>query len=724
MFQNFEAPQQGGTAARIEALRGVLKAKGLAGVLVPRADAHQGEVVPPSEERLAWATDFTGSAGLAAVLSDRVTLFVDGRYVLQAKAQCDSEAIEIVHTRDQRPEEWLARALGEADVLGFDPWLHTRAEIDRLTSALSARLEPLDTNPIDALWEDRPPAPMGAVRVHPTSRAGEGAGEKRARIAQSLTEASTDAAVLTLPDSIAWLLNIRGADLSHLPVALAFAILENDGAVALFIEPDKLDDGVRAHLGDVRIAAPDAFGPALDALKGRTVRVDPKTAPVWVHRRLDAAGATIALAPDPCLLPKARKNATELAGMRAAHVRDGAAVARLMHWVDAAAEAGERPSEIDIAETLEAFRRETGALEDISFDTISASGPHGALAHYRVNRETNRRLSPGDVLLVDSGGQYLDGTTDITRVMAFGHPDPDAILPYTLVLKGMIAICRARWPAGLAGRDLDPLARTPLWQAGLDYDHGTGHGVGAYLNVHEGPAAISRRSSEIALEPGMVLSNEPGYYREGAFGIRLEVLVAVTEAAVPIGGERPMLGFETLTLAPIDARLIDASRLTPEEAAWLDRYHKRVRQTLSPLLPQEVRGWLEAACAPLAKNDPTDGGDVAMTQSFTLDQAAATYVVRAEDAVIAETTSALVLNEPGYDPVVYFPRADVAMEFLDRSETRTSCPHKGEATYFHIAGPSGQLSDAAWSYEAPVDGAEALAGYVAFDPALSAIERL
>ncbi len=605
MFQSFEPPPGGGAGGeRLARLRARMADLGVDAVIVPRADAHQGEVVPPSEARLAWLTGFTGSAGMAAVTAERAALFVDGRYTLQAADQADTALFEIVATHELKPSDWLAGALGDGGRLGFDPWLHAPAEIARLDAALGkagAEVVALAENPIDALWEDRPAAPMGAATIQPEALAGESAADKRARLGGALGAAGCGAAVLTLPDSIAWLLNIRGADLAHVPVALGFAILFDDGRVQLFMAPDKLPGAVREHLGPaVAVAPPEDFGPALDALAGARVRLDKQSCPVWVVRRLEAVGATPDLGRDPCLLPKARKTAAELAGMRAAHERDGAAMVRFLHWLDGQAEAGAALTEIDLVERLEAFRAETGALLDISFDTICGSGPNGAIVHYRVTRASDRALRAGDLVLVDSGGQYRDGTTDITRTLPFGAVPDEARTPYTLVLKGLIAISTARWPAGLSGRDLDPLARAALWRAGLDYDHGTGHGVGAYLNVHEGPAALSRRSGDVALEPGMVLSNEPGYYRAGAFGIRLENLVTVTPPAVPEGGEREMLGFADLTLCPFDRRLIRARLLSAPERDWLDAYHARVLATLSPLLPEAPRAWLAAATRPIA----------------------------------------------------------------------------------------------------------------------------
>ena len=604
MFQTFDPPAGGADAAvRLAALRSELAGSGFDGMLVPRADAHQGEIVAPCDERLAWLTGFTGTAGMALVLPGRAALAVDGRYTLQAAGPVDTDALEIVATHETAPEKWLAGAVAAGQVIGYDPWLHGQAEIARFETALEgagAALRPVKANPVDKLWRDRPAPPMGAVRLHPEEVAGESAASKRARLAAALSADDVAAAVLTLPDSIAWLLNIRGGDLVHVPVALGFAILHADGRVALFMAPDKVDGTVAEALGEeVEIAPPARFETALEALAGRRVRLDRRSCPVRVAHLLESAGAEPAWGEDSCLQPKARKTPAEIAGMRAAHLRDGAAMARFLHWVEGRAEAGETPDEIAVVEALEAFRRETGCLRDLSFDTICGSGPHGAIVHYRVNRETNRTLAPGEVLLVDSGGQYPDGTTDITRTVLVGPVPEEMRRPYTLVLKGMIAVARARWPEGLTGRDLDPLARAALWRAGLDYDHGTGHGVGAYLNVHEGPVALSRRSGTVALEPGMILSDEPGYYREGAFGIRIENLLAVTPAEVPEGGERKMLGFETLTLCPIDTRPVAPDLLDAQEIAWLDAYHARVADALAPEVPEGVRDWLVRACAPL-----------------------------------------------------------------------------------------------------------------------------
>lgn len=601
MFQKFDSTSTRDKGPeRLTMLRAELNRRGLVGFLAPRADAHMGENVAPGDQRLAWLTGFTGSAGLCAALLDRAALFVDGRYTLQGRDQTDPAAFEVIPTHETKPEEWLAAALPEGAALAYDPWLHGREEIDRLAEALrpgKVRLKPTE-NLIDLVWRDRPVPPMAAIRPHPLEFAGETSADKRASVGADLAGEDLAAAVLTLPDSIAWLLNIRGGDIARTPVAHAFAVIAANGAVTLHVAEAKLDDEVRAHLGNgVGVETPEAFGATLDSLSGKKIAVDKASAPVWVSDRLSAAGAEVVWRRDPCVLPKARKNAAELAGARAAHLRDGAAIARFLCWLDGAAPKGEL-TEIDVVERLEAERAATGALRDIAFDTICGAGPNGAIVHYRVNRRSNRRITRGDILLVDSGGQYQDGTTDITRTMATGPVPADARRAATLVLKGMIAISLARWPKGLTGRDLDALARQALWRRGFDYDHGTGHGVGAYLGVHEGPQSLSRRTSA-ALEPGMILSNEPGYYREGAFGIRIENLLVVTAPEIPEGGDRALMRFETLTLAPIDRRLIDPALLDGEERAWLDAYHARVLAVVGPNLEARVLTWLATACAPI-----------------------------------------------------------------------------------------------------------------------------
>ncbi len=606
MFQSFETQgDRDAGPARLAALREELARRDLHGFLVPRGDAHMGETVAPRDQRLLWLTGFSGSAGLCIALEDRAALFIDGRYTLQAKAQV-AETFERVQIEKTRPEDWLREALRPGQRIAYDPWLHGREGLEPLRRAAEeagAELIPSD-NLIDAVWPDQPGPPLGAVVPHPDELAGDSSAAKRARLGRGLAEAGQDAAVITLPDSLAWLLNVRGSDVARMPAPHAFGVLRPDGQVSLFIAPEKLTAETRAHLGnEVETAEPAAFGPALDALSGAKVLVDKGAAPLWVAQRLEGAGAEIVWGQDPCTLPKAHKSAAELAGAREAHLRDGAALVRFLRWLEMTAPEGGL-TEIDVVQALEGYRRETGLLRDISFDTICGAGPNGAIVHYRVTKETDRPIAPGDLVLVDSGAQYQDGTTDVTRTVATGPVPPEAARAFTLVLKGMIAVSRARWPAGLAGRDLDALARAALWRGGLDYDHGTGHGVGSYLGVHEGPAGLSRRSVT-PLEPGMILSNEPGCYREGAWGIRIENLIHVTPPSVPEGGEREMLGFETLTLCPIDRRLIRPELLDADEAAWLDAYHARVAAALTARLSDpEDRAWLQAACAPLTDRAP------------------------------------------------------------------------------------------------------------------------
>lgn len=599
-FQSFDGPAAGGDhPARLAALREVLQAEGLDGVLVPRADVHQGEYVADADARLAWLTGFTGSAGLAIVTADRAGVLVDGRYRLQARTQMEAGRFAIVPWPETRAADWLRKALPAGGRVGFDPWLHTREEIEAMEKGLEGSgvgLIGVDRNLVDRVWIDRPAPPVGPARVHDAAFAGETAAEKRDRLAAELRRDGQAAALLTLPDSISWLLNVRGSDLPRNPVVQSFAVLSDNGHLALFADPAKFDAPLRAHLGnEVAVLHPEGLAPALLDLEG-PVRVDPATAPEAAFRLLEAARTQIARAPDPVIGPKARKNAAELDGMRAAHLRDGAAMVRLLCWLDAQDPAS--LTEIDVVERLESLRREAGIV-DLSFDTICGAGPNGAIVHYRVTRATNRRLNPAEILLIDSGGQYPDGTTDITRTLPLGDPPPEAVGPFTAVLRGMIALSRARFPQGVAGGHLDGLARQFLWSEGLDFDHGTGHGVGAALCVHEGPARISRTST-LPLDAGMILSNEPGYYREGAFGIRIENLVAVIAADSEPG--RTMLGFETLTLCPIDRRLIDRAALSRDEIAWLDAYHARVRDALSPQLDKDARAWLARATAPLSSS--------------------------------------------------------------------------------------------------------------------------
>ncbi|NEY91322.1 aminopeptidase P family protein [Tabrizicola oligotrophica] len=601
MFQTFEShanPAQG--PARLAALREVLAAEGLAGFLVPRADVHQGEYVAARDERLQWLTGFTGSAGFAIVLGAVAGVFIDGRYRTQVKGQVDLGHFTPVSWPEVKPADWLRQNM-TGGVVGFDPWLHTAEEIGKLEAGLQSSGITLRSceNMVDRIWTGQPEAPMGRAFAHPDALAGETSAAKRARLADGLRKAGQTAAVITLPDSLCWLLNIRGADVPRNPILHGHAILHDDARVSLFAEAAKFDEATRAHLGEhVTLRPVAAFVPALRTLQG-TVRVDKATAPLAVSMELEEAGLTVAFADDPCRLPKACKNAGEINGMREAHLRDGAAVVEFLCWLDARLPQSGL-TEIDVVKALEGFRRATNALHDISFDTICGAGPNGAIMHYRVTEQSNRVVAQNALLLVDSGAQYLDGTTDITRTVAVGDPGDYARACYTRVLQGTIAISRVRWPAGLAGRDLDPLARAPLWLAGQDFNHGTGHGVGAFLSVHEGPQRLSR-ISEVPLEPGMILSNEPGYYREGEFGIRLENLIVVETAPDLPGGdaEREQLRFETLTFAPFDRRLVVAAMLAPGERDWLNAYHAEVLDKLGARLSPAALAWCKAACAPL-----------------------------------------------------------------------------------------------------------------------------
>ncbi|TPQ51413.1 X-Pro aminopeptidase [Prosthecomicrobium hirschii] len=605
MFQSFEDitdPTVG--PVRVAALRAELDRRGLDGFVIPRADEHQNEYVPASADRLRWLTGFTGSAGAAIVLRDRAAILVDGRYTLQAQAQVDMTVFDLVDIVETPVADWLEKNLAPGARLGLDPWLHTIGGMRRLKKAAEkagAEVVAVDGNPLDAVWADRPAPPLGAVALHPPELAGETAAAKLGRLAGILADRKADAAILSQPDSIAWAFNIRGSDVSHTPLPISYAVLHRDGRPELFIDGRKLGNEVRATLEDIAdIAEPAAFPAALAALGAAKAQV--LVDPVWtsdaVAGSITAAGGSLVEGEDPVLMPRARKNAAEIAGARAAHLRDAAAYVAYLAWFDREAPKGGL-DEIAAVETLEAFRAKTGALKDISFDTISGAGPNGAIVHYRVTRATNRPIEPDSVFLLDSGAQYRDGTTDITRTLAVGTPDPEARQRATLVLKGHLAISMARFPKGTTGAQLDTLARIALWQAGLDYDHGTGHGVGSFLSVHEGPHRIAK-TGMVALEPGMIVSNEPGYYKTGAYGIRIENLVLVTEPETIPGGERPMLGFETLTLAPYDRRLIDTALLTAAERAWIDRYHERVRAAVGPLVDAETRAWLDAATAPLA----------------------------------------------------------------------------------------------------------------------------
>jgi len=604
MFQTFD--DRSDTAAgpgRLALLRARLAAAGLDGFVVPRADEHQGEYVPPGAERLAWLTGFTGSAGIAVVLAGEAAIFVDGRYTLQAREQVDAAAFAQRDVTATPPSRWLGERVSAGQRIGYDPMLHTLAQVRRYEAACAAKgaaFVAVDENPLDAVWPDRPGPPLAQVRLYPQALAGVSAADKIARLDGRLAELGADAALLTQPDSIAWALNVRGADVPHNPVALAFAVLRRGDRPTVFIDGRKLSNEVRATLEEVAdIAEPPALGGTLAALGARRAKVlvDPELAAAGLCRRLVETGATLVEGQDPVLLPKAVKNAAEIAGARTAHQRDGVAVTRFLHWLDHAAAAGGL-DEIAVAEALERFRAETGLLKDISFDTISAAGPNAASPHYRVTRRSNRPIADGDIVLVDSGAQYEDGTTDITRTVIVGRATAEMRDRYTRVLAGHIAIATARFPVGTSGAQLDPFARQALWQAGLDFDHGTGHGVGAYLSVHEGPHRLSRLGTT-PLEAGMILSNEPGFYKAGHWGIRIENLLVVTAAEPIAGGDRPMHAFETLTLAPIDQRLVEPSLLSAEARAWLDAYHARVAAAIGPSLDPEERAWLRVATAPL-----------------------------------------------------------------------------------------------------------------------------
>jgi Xaa-Pro aminopeptidase len=606
MFQDFSSSADPALGAeRVARLRARLKRLGVDAVIVPRSDEHMGEYVPPSSERLAWLTGFTGSAGWAIIAHDKAALFVDGRYTLQAPAQVPTAIFEVVQVPETAPTDWITRHLGKGTRIGFDPWLHTRAGIALIEDALAKSeitLRVLPRNPVDEIWgAERPPIPRGPVAVQPLELAGVAAADKIKDLQRQLREAGEAAVVLTLPDSIAWLFNIRGSDVKHNPTPLAFAVVPVTGKPELFVERVKLGPEARAHLNAIaRVRPPDALAERLAVLKEerKRVRLDTATAAMWLWQRLGGKSGKISEAADPCILPKARKNEAEIRGTRVAHNRDGVAVTRFLAWLDREAPKG-TVDEISAVRTLEAMRAETQALKEISFDTISGSGPNGAIVHYRVTDATNRLLQPGELFLVDSGAQFIDGTTDITRTVAIGTPTAEMRDRFTRVLMGHIAIAELRFPAGTTGAHIDAFARHALWQAGFDYDHGTGHGVGSYLSVHEGPQSVSKRG-HVVLEPGMILSNEPGYYKTGAYGIRIENLLLISPPAALPGGDRPMLGFETLTLVPIDRRLIDAALLGPAGLAWLNAYHARVAAEIGPHLTGTERDWLDHATAPIA----------------------------------------------------------------------------------------------------------------------------
>jgi Xaa-Pro aminopeptidase len=604
-FQSFDIEEtpRAEIAKRIAALRAELARRGLDGFVLPRADKQQNEYVPPSEERLKWLTGFSGSAGVTIVLADRAALFVDGRYTLQARDQVDTSIFSIEHLIDTPPHAWLEDNLKAGAKLGYDPWLHTLAGAEKLAktcAAAGAELKPTAPNPIDAIWTGRPAPPLGPVALHDLRFAGETAASKLARIQAEIAKAKADALVVSDAQAVAWAFNIRGADVAHTPLPLAFAIVPREGRPSLYIDGRKLGNEVRHALEEltgVREEAALAKDLAVLGAARKKVRLDEATAADALAKIVAESGGDILRGADPIALMKAVKNPVEIEGARAAHRCDGAAMTRFLAWFDREAPSG-KLTEIDAVAALETFRRESGVLKDVSFPTIAGAGSNGAIVHYRVTRLSNRRLSPGELFLVDSGAQYEDGTTDITRTIAVGTPAQEMRENFTRVLKGHIALARAVFPEGTTGAQLDSFARQYLWAAGLDFDHGTGHGVGSYLSVHEGPARISKLGTT-PLQRGMIVSNEPGFYKTGAYGIRIENLVLVVEAPAPAGAEKPLNKFETLTLAPIARRLIDPRLLTDEEIVWIDAYHARVHDTLGSLVNAESRAWLEEATKPL-----------------------------------------------------------------------------------------------------------------------------
>ena len=605
MKQNFDVkggPAQG--RANLPRLRTVMKSLDLHGFFIPHEDEYQNEYLPEANERLAWATGFTGSSGCAFVLADRAILFVDGRYTLQARDQLDPDLYE-AKTVQQLAQafDWLKDQDLSDKKIGYDPKLMSPNDVALLSAAASksgADLIALVENPIDRAWTDRPAQPMAPALPHPVDLAGKDAFEKRLEIGQSLAKDQIDLAIITAPASIAWAFNIRGGDVAHSPLPLARAILYTDGSADLYIDTEKTSPELISHLGNTVSVHPlDRLERGLSELKDKHVSLDPNTASAWFFSSVEAAGGEIHRLADPVALPKACKNAAELRGTQNAHIRDGVAVTRFLHWLDTEAQSGE-VTEIDAAIQLLAFRDQLEDLKDISFETISGAGPNGALPHYRVSTASNGKLERGTLYLVDSGGQYPDGTTDITRTVQIGEASADMKRHYTLVLKGHISLAMIRFPKGTTGTHLDTLARAPLWQHGFDYDHGTGHGVGVYLGVHEGPQRIARSWNSTPLAPGMIVSNEPGYYKDGAYGIRIENLQFVTEAETPLGGDQPMFGFECLTFAPLARDLIVVDLLSPEERAYVDAYHADTLEKIGPLIEDaEVKAWLEAACQPL-----------------------------------------------------------------------------------------------------------------------------
>lgn len=602
MIQNFDV--QGGPEfgrKNLPKLRASLAALGFDGFLIPHEDEYNNEYLPDCNERLMWATGFTGSAGAAVVLGSQAAMFVDGRYTLQVRDQVDGDLFEYLRLEDAGMNTWL-RANAKDKKIGYDPRLHSPDALSKIRAAIigaGGELAPVTRNPIDTAWTDRPPAPKAKLTIQPLDLAGQDHDSKRKQIAATIAKKGAQAALITAPASIAWLLNIRGGDVMCSPLPLASLILHKDASAEIFVDPDKVSGDIRAHFGNqVSISSEDKLPARLNDLGGKIVMVDPSLSSSFMFDTLEAAGASIIKAMDPIALPKARKNKAEIEGSTQAHIRDGAAITKFLHWLATDAQDGSI-DEIMAAQKLEEFRSDTGLLKDLSFESISGAGSNGAIVHYRVSKATTKMLEPGSLFLIDSGGQYVDGTTDITRTVPIGAPSDEMRTCFTLVLKGHIALSQVRFPVGTTGHALDALARMALWAHGLDYDHGTGHGVGAYLGVHEGPQRIAKTPSSIPLEPGMIVSNEPGYYKTGGFGIRIENLQYVTTPAPIKGGERDMMGFHTLTLAPIERGLIDASLLNADELSWLNTYHARVAKEIAPLVNSDVAAWLQTACAPI-----------------------------------------------------------------------------------------------------------------------------
>lgn len=601
MFQTFEPVSDRSFAGKhLPLLRAEMKKQNLDGFVIPHDDEYQNEYIPAYAERLMWSTGFSGSAGAALVFDDKAYIFTDGRYTLQVRQQADAAYFEYVDITATTPDRWLAENGPKNARIGYDPMLHTLSSVAKLFGAAEEagfELVAVAQNPIDAAWKDQPALPVTPVQPHDVKFAGKPSAEKRKEIAAAVAKAGADALLITSPPSIAWLFNIRGADVARTPLPLGRAILNKDGTATLFLAPEKVGNALPEFLGDdIDIRAEGDVGAALEKLggAGAVVAVDPALAPAQYAADLKRAGAKLVELTDPCALPRAMKNETEIAGARTAHIRDGVAVTRFLHWIDTQAQNGD-VDEIDAAKKLEEFRRTSGELKDISFDTISGAGSNGAICHYKVSTATSIKLERGSLYLVDSGGQYPDGTTDITRVAPIGDPTDEMRDRFTRVLKGHIALATARFPVGTTGHQLDAFARRPLWELGLDYDHGTGHGVGSFLGVHEGPQRIAAWPNTQALKPGMIISNEPGFYKAGEFGIRIENLIVVTHPEPIPGGEREMLGFETITMAPINLDLVEPGLLTDGERQWLNVYHAKVREKLAPHIPAEIKDWFENA---------------------------------------------------------------------------------------------------------------------------------